>query len=245
MKVHPLLTATAASLISLGVGGVLGYKIAERNLALRFEERLHHEIAASTAFYEHNKDKAPAKKFATPEEAAAALIKPGTVLVEKPQMPMPTASPEQRVAYHKIASNYVSDEEKEPDPDDQLALQIMFPEPPANNMPAINVFTDGPHVIDQATFIENKTEWDQSTLTWYIVDGTLTDDRDHLVEDVDGTVGNENLLRFGEGSSDPNVVHVRNPRLNLEFEVVRHEGSYRREVLGIDEDPPQRPSGRD
>lgn len=240
MKIPPLLIVTAASLTSCGVGVVVGYKIAERNLVLRFEERLQKEIEASTAYYEHVKTST--KQFSTPEEAAAALIKPGTVLAEKPSLSIPTATPEERVAYHKIVGNYVGEDDPE-DPDNAVAREIMFP-PVPDKMPAMNVHTSVPHVIDQETFIENVSEWPQSTLMWYIEDSVLADETDKVIEDINETVGTDNLLRFGEGSSDENIVHVRNPRLNLEFEIVRQEGSYREQVLGIEETPPRRPSGR-
>lgn len=240
MKIRPLLIVTAASLTSCGVGVVVGYKIAERELTLRFEERLQKEIEASTAYYEHVNS--TTKKFSTPEEAAAALIKPGTVLAEKPSMPIPTVGPAERVAYHKIVGNYVSEDEPE-DPDNAVAREIMFPKVP-DQMPAMNVHTSVPHVIEQDVFMDNVSEWPQSTLMWYTVDKVLTDETDKVIEDVDETVGLVNLERFGEGSSDPNIVHVRNPRLNLEFEIVQHDGSYRKQVLGMDDDPPKRPSGR-
>jgi len=240
MRIKPLLTVSAASLISLGVGGILGYKIAERNLALRFEERLHHEVAASTAYYEHMNLRE--KKFDTPEEAAAALIKPGTVLTETQ---VPETTERERVAYHKIvqAENYTSEDEVK-DPEDAMALEIMFPTPDPDVLLRNNVFSNKPHVLTQEEFIENDSNWNQSTLTWYVIDKVLADERDQVIEDVEGTVGSENLALFGQGSSDDNIVHIRNPHLQLEFEVLRHEGSYSREVLGLDEDPPQRPSGR-
>jgi predicted nucleic acid-binding protein len=233
MRIKPLLTVSAVSLISLGVGGILGYKIAERNLALRFEERLHHEVAASTAYYEHMNLRE--KKFDTPEEAAAALIKPETLLSE--------VAERERIAYHKIVQNYESEDEVK-DPEDAMALEIMFPTPDPDVLLRNNVFSNKPHVVTQEEFIENDSNWNQSTLTWYVIDKVLADERDQVIEDVEGTIGSENLALFGQGSSDDNIVHIRNPHLQLEFEVLRHEGSYSRVVLGLDEDPPQRPSGR-
>lgn len=240
MKIHPLLTVTAASLISCGVGVALGYKIAEQKLAQHYDERLRDEIAASTEYFEHTSRHA--KRYSTPEEAAAVLIKPGTILKEEAHSPLPAEESPERIAYHKIAGAYVGTEEEE-GPDDRDVLPIMFPEA-ANPTSEQNIHTSVPYLIDQETFLRNDGEWQQSTLTWYVVDGVLADDRDKMIEDVDETVGKTNLLLFGQGSSDSNIVHIRNPRLNLEFEVLRDEGSYREKVLGIEEEPPQRPSGR-
>lgn len=244
MQTRPLLIATAASLISLGGGVVLGYKIAERNLALRFEERMLHETENLKEFYQQASS--TKKAWSTPEEAAADLIKSGTVLSETSPLAETEETKRDRVAYNKIVQdkNYSPKDDEVTDPEDEMALEIMFPKSPPEEIVRNNVFSNQPHVLSQEEFIENDSNWNQSTLTWYVVDKVLSDERDQVIEEVDGTVGSDNLLRFGEGSSDDNIVHIRNPRLQLEFEVVRHEGSYAREVLGIDEDPPQRPSGR-
>jgi hypothetical protein len=232
-----LLTATAVglSLGSMSVGFIVGYKIAERNLALRFEERLLKETEDIRVFYQHA---ASIKKpFSTPEEAAANLIKPGTTLAEK--VVAASAQVERElVAYNKISKEYTPEnEEDESDP-----IEAMFGPTPA---PVQNVFTSIPHVIDQQVFIQNDSGWNQSTLTYYVLDGALADERDSQIEDIDGTVGAVNMERFGEGSSDERTVHIRNPKLQLEFEVIKHDSSFRREVLGMDEDtPPPRPSGR-
>jgi hypothetical protein len=40
------------------------------------------------------------------------------------------------------------------------------------------------------------------------------------------------VLVFGHGSGDPNVVYIRNEKLQAEYEVLRDPGSYEIEVLG-------------
>lgn len=231
-----VLISSGAGLGGFAIGAVVGYKIAERNLALRFEERLLKETADMQVFYQQTT--VAKKPFKTPEEAAANLIKPGTVLHEVTLTDAPDAPG--RVEYHKIAKTY-SAEPEVTDPEDEQALQIMFPEAPK----VTNLFENKPHVIAQEVFIENDSGWSQSTLTWYVKDNVLADERDQHIEDVDGIVGKDNLKLFGQDSSDPNVVHIRNPRIESEYEVVRHESSYSREILGMDDEPFQRPSGRD
>lgn len=92
--------------------------------------------------------------------------------------------------------------------------------------------------------MQNDSSYIQSTLTFYKVDSVLTDERESVIEDLNETVGAENMKKFGSNSSDPNVLHIRNGRLQMEFEVCLSENSYRREVLGMEEDPPDLPSGR-
>ncbi len=80
----------------------------------------------------------------------------------------------------------------------------------------------------------------QGTLTFYEEDKALCDEADQRIESIDETVGQENLQQFGLMSTDPSTVHIRNRRLQLEWEVIRNPGSYARDVEGF-VDPP---SGR-
>jgi hypothetical protein len=236
MRIHPLLIATAAGVSGAGIGVVVGYKLAYSNLEIQFEERLLRETEGMRKFYEINT--ADKKPFSTPEEAVATLITDASTEV---------ATTAEKIAYHKIVKPYGADPEV--NPDDETALQIMFPEAP--EVTKHNVFDGLPVIISQEQFFENELDYVQSTLTWYAREGILTDERDQVVatkgevDQLDKYVGASNLERFGQNSSDENIVHVRNERLDMEFEVVRHQGSYNEEVLGMEGDPPSRPSGRD
>jgi len=240
----PLLTVTAVSLISFSAGAVLGYKIAYDRLSVDFEERLCREIDAATTYYE--KVVTDKQKFATPQEAAAALIGENVESGEQPEED-PAEKSEQRTAYHKIVASEYTPRHAGPFGETQFSSTDEAPEPmfPPNDVDRTTTnVSDRPHVISQEEFIENVSGFVQTTLTYYPVDMVVVDETDTLVEDIESTVGYQNLDRFGEGSSDDNVVHIRNPRMGQEFEVVRHGGSYKQEVLGIEEDQPQPPSGR-
>lgn len=235
----PLLIATAAG--SLAVGFVVGYKVAERRLSTQFEERLDKETAGMKEFYQTVK-----KPFATPQEAAAALI------VEEESEPEETTAEKanNKVAYHKIVKKeYLPEEDPEQSPV-SIEGEVFSGESGAavgDELKHHNVFDERPVIISQEEFMQNDSEYIQGVLTYYKVDKVLTDEREEKIDDQDTTVGLHNLDMFGNpknGSSDPNVIHIRNGRLQMEFEVCLSETSYRREVLGIDEDPPQRPSGR-
>lgn len=234
---NPLLIATAAGSAVVGFG--IGYKVAQKRLEMEFERRLERETAGMKEFYQVVK-----KPFSTPQEAAAELIK------EDPQPKQSTAEKaNEKVAYHKIAKQY----SPEKDPEGQVGIDAdVFGE---SDRPMLiaevenhNVFSEIPVLISQEEFMANESNYIQGQLSYYKVDKVLTDEREDVIEDQDATIGASNLEMFGNpnnGSSDPNVIHVRNPRLQMEFEVCLSENSYRREVLGIEEDPPIRPSGRD
>jgi hypothetical protein len=215
-----LLTVTAASLISAGAGAVVGYKVAERRLTLHFEERILRETAGMRVFYSQAK-----QPFDTPEEALAAMV---SAEQESPESPAST-TPE-RVAYHKIVKSYVEDNP----PEESEGPRVDFTPPPVE--PHVQNFFDKPVIISQDEFVNEESGYMQGTLVYYVQDGALCDERDQLIESIDDVVGADNL-RFGEQSSDENTVHVRNPKLQLEWEIVRNHGSYGRDVQGIVEPP--------
>jgi hypothetical protein len=92
-----------------------------------------------------------------------------------------------------------------------------------------------PYVITEDEFFENASDKDQVSFTYFEGDGVLVDEQDKPVED-DSIVGSDNLTRFGQGTRDKNMVHVRNERLDLEFEIARSKGKYVVEVLGLGDD---------
>lgn len=95
---------------------------------------------------------------------------------------------------------------------------------------------DDPFVITQEEFNDNDTGNDQTSLTYYDGDDVLTDSNDQVVDNIDKTVGVENMLRFGHGSGDPEIVYIRNPKLGLDIEVAHSDGKFAKEVLGFDDE---------
>jgi hypothetical protein len=95
---------------------------------------------------------------------------------------------------------------------------------------------DRPYTIREDEFMDNDSGHDQKSLTYYLSDGVLADDNDEIVDNIDFHVGEANLQTFGELSQDPNTVYVRNERTLVEYEIVRHEGSYAEVVHGITKD---------
>lgn len=86
-----------------------------------------------------------------------------------------------------------------------------------------------PYVIHVDEYMADEMGWDsQSTLTWYEGDEILCDSHDKPIYNHNEVVGE---LRFGHGSNDPNVVYIRNERLQAEYEVIRDSGSYEENVL--------------
>jgi hypothetical protein len=94
-----------------------------------------------------------------------------------------------------------------------------------------------PYVIHEDEFTnDNLPQHSVTTYTYYQVDGVLADEDGSRLTDVQETVGNA-LNRFGHGTSDPNVVFVRNDALQLQIEITRLPNeSYEQRVEGLQHD---------
>lgn len=92
-----------------------------------------------------------------------------------------------------------------------------------------------PYIISMEEFLQNEAEYIQVTYTFYAGDDVLADEEEMPVDEVEKLVGNHNLDKFGHRSKDPRVVYIRNDKLDMDFEILKHDGTYAREVAGIDE----------
>lgn len=158
---------------------------------------------------------APAKteaELVDPEEAAARVEKVEGRVVEQ-ELPKP----------HNIFTN-VAPVESEDGWDYEVETRIREENPGA------------PYIIHHDEFYENDKDFEQAQLTYFAGDDTLVDDKQAIVPDIAATVGEDNVLRFGHGSKDKNIVYIRNERLELDLEVIHSSGKYQVEVLGF-EDP--------
>ena len=93
---------------------------------------------------------------------------------------------------------------------------------------------DEPFIIHQDEYFADEQGYEKKTYHYYVSDNILTDIVDTPVYQHEKLVGE---LKFGHGSTDKNVCYVRNPALEMDMEVLRNEGSYEQEVLGIIPEP--------
>lgn len=92
-----------------------------------------------------------------------------------------------------------------------------------------------PYTIHKDEYFSGESGYTQYTFTYYSGDDILVDEK-QIPEPIyrhDRVVGE---LRFGHGSGDRNVVYIRNDELAAEYEVIKSEGKYAVEVMGL-EDP--------
>lgn len=88
-----------------------------------------------------------------------------------------------------------------------------------------------PYILHKDEFFDDEEGYIQLTLTYYEGDDILVDEEEAPIYNHASVVG---PLKFGHGSGDPNVFYVRNDKRRCEYEILRHEGLYSREVLGLD-----------
>jgi hypothetical protein len=117
----------------------------------------------------------------------------------------------------------------QPDPEDLVELpeSTLNDDEPVHNQ-------DRPYVIEAAEWYLNETNYDQITLTFWADDEVLIDDSKRVITDVDSVVGATNLHRFGFKSEDPEIVYVRNERLEVDYEITKDDRSYSEVKHGVD-----------
>lgn len=237
---NPYLIA-GAFVVGAGIGAVVAYKIAVKRTTLKYEDILVEQLADARDFYQRLAKDGP---FATPESAVQELIPDAVVEAAADALtsyqgggePVPYNRPEE-VVIEEPAPVIVEKVEK-------VEVNV-FTETRGSAAPAWDYDRehkireenpDVPYVISFDEYLENPERHEQTTLAYFAQDDTLVDEREQPIDNTDYTVGDDNLLRFGEGSNDPNVVYIRNERLGVDFEVVASRGSYHKEVFGTEKD---------
>ena len=88
------------------------------------------------------------------------------------------------------------------------------------------------YVISKEEFFADDMGYRQSTVTWYAGDRTLADEREQPIYNWSSLIGTE--LPFGHGSSDDNVVYIRNEELRHEWEICQDPSAHGIEVAGFE-----------
>jgi len=94
-----------------------------------------------------------------------------------------------------------------------------------------NVKEEGVQLINQISYDSSYIHYDKVALTWYTEDEILSDDQDQLVDDPIRIIGEDayKLLKDVDYLHD---IYVRNFDMGTDYEIVRHNGSYKHTVLG-------------
>ena len=76
-----------------------------------------------------------------------------------------------------------------------------------------------PYIIEPEEY-GNKADNECTVLMWY-GDDILTDTYGVNVDDIDNTVGREFIDHFGKNPEEPDVVYVRNDRLEMDYQILQ------------------------
>lgn len=209
--------------VSFSAGSALTYIYAKRTLETKFNELLGVEIEEAKRFYRvlYKQD-----ELSTPGEAVRTLI--GDEQFAEAAQALRSYSPEMTAEEERA-------EEALTKPAKPTERNIFVADPAdwdyEYELSVRNPLK--PYIITEEEYLEAEPGFDQTSLTYFEEDDVLIDDRDQPVTDHEKTCGSGNLLRFGHGSKNNNVVYVRNETLQLDMEIMRSTGSYAREVLGF------------
>lgn len=220
VEVVPDLTRNVWGLVAFAgasvlVGAAIGYQIGVKRTTLRYEAILEKEIQEAKEYYAR---RYKTDAFETPERAAEELG------VEVP------------AEATKAMAEYRGDEPAEVD----VTVNVNVFDRPTNwdqdqEQSKRDAHPLEPYVISRDEFNAAEPGYNQLSVTYFAEDDVLIDDKEEVIPDLDNTVGIDNLNRFGHGSGDNRIVYIRNDHLEADFEVVRSEGSYNKEVLGFDD----------
>lgn len=211
------------AVLGTGLGSVLGWLLSRRSM----EKEIAREVAGVRKYYA---DKASAEAAAgedgdsgeRPEATVAdhgRILASGRVItkIENPRVTI-VLDPDNPAleGFERVGSG--DDEEEDDDDDDS---------PPES----VSRDTTKPYAITGEEFLTEFEDFNKISLTFYMGDGTLCDERDAPIRDT-SIVGKGFADFFGQDPADPDIIHVRNEKLTVDFEIARRHGTYTEEVLG-------------
>lgn len=243
------------STVAGSIGALGGYYLAKMELTKEYDEISRQEIEEAKRFYSTLNKK---EEFETPEKAVEALIETpeneGSVAIRRYQgQTVSVVTSTTGLVETKDGDSDESSQEEDSRVSDPEGQDFEASEETETSS-ASNIFVDGkafdpdewdleaervnrelgrPYVITENDWEDDKNGYEHSELTYFEYDETLVDDDEAMIDDIDQVVGFDNLKRFGHGSGDPMVVYIRNDRQEIDFQVMRHTGSYAEEVLGL------------
>lgn len=249
-------------LVAGGLGIALGWHLANKKLAMKYELIVEEELEKSRKFL-HEKAMKVEKEgaFEDPVEMLRKMVEGGYVPNSEEEalltdMPAEvnvfvTGDDERKAGVVDYSAMYTATDETIEDlkageksveiqEEVRVVTKKVFETPvertEQDEWALLNegFFADGrPHVVSVDDYMENEDEWETTTLTYFAADDVLIDDTEIIVENVDGVVGELNLKRFGWLSNDSRMVYIKQPEYKNLFEVVLSDGSYSEQVLGL------------
>lgn len=246
------------SVFSTTVGVAAGAFLTKRRLEVVFDERLEQEINDAREFFTVR----AYKKDLSPADAVEMLVpvedRPVSKTAEAAGTAMRSYQGEQvqvvtsSEGLSKVAEEISEEvpEHNNPNPGEGVAVEVT--ETTTRNIFVDNVpLTDDdfdmeeerlarrngvPYIVTREEYDANEDDYEQVPLTYFAFDDVLVDEDEKSIDNIEEFVGKHNLQRFGAGSGDSKVVYIRNELKEMDYEVLRSDGSYAEEVLGLTSD---------
>ena len=213
--------------LAFGVGSGLGALVAYRMAKTAFEAELEKEIADVKANYRylHKEDYESPTEFIQKNRGdilTDELLKNLEVnaIVEHAQL---NAEMKEQVEQYQTGS--VFNRFDNPVPADVELLPADANETLFENLKATRT-EDAPYLISIDEYHDETTRNEKLTITYFAGDNIIAYEDDAIMLDPDDTIGVINLSRFGVMSDDESFVYVRNPRISVDYEIVREDGKY-------------------
>lgn len=220
---------------SAAIGGAIGYLAAVRIQEKKFQERLSSEIQDAKAYYQ--------QLYSTPlitrEESAPEVESTKQVRTDSQELdgvPIDLVG-----AALDAVSDYRGDDDEEEGRRRKPETVNLFQSHTAPGEEVLDALLADrdpttPYIITKEEYYENEPDHEQIAFTYWTGDGILVDDREEFnpIDGVDRVAGEDNLLHFGYGSEDENIVYIRNEAVKppMDLCVTRSTGKYSIEVIG-------------
>ena len=79
-----------------------------------------------------------------------------------------------------------------------------------------------PYLITEDEFLNDKNDYDKISLTYYMLDDTLADEFDEMI-DIEEAISSDIFNQIAGSDED---LYVRNNTLETDFEIMKVEGSF-------------------
>lgn len=262
-RAQQIIVLGATALVAGGAAALITYKVVNRRLQAKYDMMLEEEMEKARVFLHEQALKVDkAGEYEDPTEMLRRMVEGGYVpnseeaalLADEPEEVVvdvdndgvtPTAGVKDYTALYTATGETIEDlkageKVTEVLEEVKVVTKTVFekaPEPTVvDEWDILNEerMADGkPYVISDEDYLENEDEWEQTSLIYFAEDDTLVDDTEITVEDPEGVVGEINLKRFGWKSGDVKIVYVKQPEYRNMFEIIYSDGSYAKEVLGL------------
>lgn len=244
MNKQTILIALGAGLLGMAVGSVSTYltvkKHFEKQMNDAIEEiRNHYRLVRKEEDFFVTLGEEVVNQALVTEQIKAAQ----TVIQNAGYLPTPT---EEELTSKKILDSIEQRRNVFDPPEDAFEVEEVDPglrEDTGYELPEdYSIEKDKPYLITVEEFLDNNPGHEQATITWFEDDDTLLGEDEEIIQDIDGIIGRRHLDMFGVKSRDAQIVYVRNENIEVDFEIIRREGSFVAAMYGLDEDQFDSPS---